>query len=575
MIMVVLLAGWTPLRAAAQETPEERDARMAWWREAKFGMFIHWGLYAVPAGVWNGKEVPSAGEWIMFTGKIPVEDYEPLITQFNPIQYDPDAWVRLAKNAGMKYIVITSKHHDGFSLFDSALSDWDVMSTPYGKDLLKPLAEACRREGLKMCWYHSVLDWHHPDYLPRGEGSPRPWDTRPTEGADYNRYIDYMKGQLHELLTNYGEIGVLWFDGGWEHPPEEHRADEVVAMIRDLQPNIIINNRIRVPQDFDTPEQYIPATGIPDRDWEVCMTMNDTWGFKVHDTNWKSTEDLIRKLIDIASKGGNFLLNVGPTPEGLIPEASIERLEAMGRWMDVNSESIYGTTASPFRRLPWGRCTKKPGVLYLHVFDWPEDGRLLVPGLQSDVRMARLLADALATALETEKTADSVVVRVPAQPIDPVATVVVLEIDGDPNVLEMPLLPEADGSVLLRAADATIHGSHARYESSHRQDNIGSWTDPKDTVRWKFRIDAAGGYKVEMVYACPDDVAGSTFSVNVGDASVAGTVEKTGSWDRFRTRKLDTLSLSAGTHELTVVPQTMPHGAVMNLQSVRLAPVQP
>ncbi|MBI2432507.1 MAG: alpha-L-fucosidase, partial [Candidatus Hydrogenedentes bacterium] len=348
--------------------------------------------------------------------------------------FNADEWVKIAQDAGMKYIVITSKHHDGFCLFDSKLTEYDVMSTPFKRDIMKELSEACQRAGIKMCWYHSILDWHHPDYLPRGEGSPRPWDTRPTQGADLNRYLDYMKGQLRELVTNYGPIGVLWFDGGWEHKAEELHADEVTGMLRSIQPNIIINNRIQIPQDFDTPEQKIPDTGIPGRDWETCMTMNDTWGFKSTDTNWKSTQDLIRKLVDIASKGGNFLLNVGPTAEGLIPTASVERLAAMGAWMKVNGESIYGTTASPFQGLAWGRCTTKPGKLYLHVFDWPGDGKLVVPGLKNKVEKAYLLADPGRNALAVSRSGKDQTVALAATAPDPIASVVVLEIAGAPEV---------------------------------------------------------------------------------------------------------------------------------------------
>lgn len=275
-----LLALWAlslaaPAMASAQlspETQDQRDARMAWWREAKFGLFIHWGLYSVPAGTWKGKQGEGVGEWLMFGQKIPVPEYEQLIPQFNPVKFNAAEWVRLAKAAGQKYIVITSKHHDGFALFDSKVSDYDIMATPFKRDVMKELADEAHRQGIKICWYHSILDWHHPDYLPRGAGSPRPWDTRPTMGASLDRYLEYMKGQIRELLTNYGKIGILWFDGGWEHTPRELRSQEVVDMIRSLQPEIIINDRIMIPQDYDTPEQYIPATGIKGRDWETCMT---------------------------------------------------------------------------------------------------------------------------------------------------------------------------------------------------------------------------------------------------------------------------------------------------------------
>ena len=437
LLLAALVATVSPTAAAqvAGESEADRDARMGWWREARFGMFIHWGLYSIPAGEWHGKPVEDIGEWIMFYGQIPVAEYEPLAQQFNPVAFDADAWVRLAKRAGMKYIVITSKHHEGFCLFDSALTDYTVMNSPFKRDILKELAEACRREGIKLCFYYSILDWHHPDYLPRGEGSARPWDTRPTEGADYNRYIEYMKGQIRELLTNYGDVGVIWFDGGWEHKPEEHRAEEVTAMIREINPDIIINNRIKIPQDFDTPEQKIPATGIPGRDWETCMTMNGTWGFKKDDTDWKPTEDLLKKLVDIASKGGNFLLNVGPTAAGVIPYESVERLAAVGAWMDVNGESIHGSTASAFENLSWGRCTQKPGLLYLHVFDWPKDGQLPVPGLMNDVKKAFLLADTQRTPLAVSRTDEGVSVALPDDAPDPIVSVVVLQIEGSPEVI--------------------------------------------------------------------------------------------------------------------------------------------
>jgi alpha-L-fucosidase len=265
------------------------------------------------------------------------------------------------------------------------------------------------------------MDWHHPE-------------------AHNAKYFQHMRGQLEELLTNYGDVGVLWFDGEWIDEWTEQQGVELEKYVRRLQPHLIVNNRVgkrkRSPGDFGTPEQHIPATGTPGWDWETCMTMNDTWGFKKDDHNWKSTEDLIRKLVDVVSKGGNFLLNVGPTAEGQIPRPSIERLAGIGRWMDANGQSIYGTTASPFQRLPWGRCTAKPGVLYLHVFDWPGDGKLLAPGLQNDVAQAYLLADDARAELTTRRTDEGVVVRVPAEAPDAIDTVVVLEIGGEPRVVQ-------------------------------------------------------------------------------------------------------------------------------------------
>jgi len=455
--------------AEAAADPTDFDARMAWWREARFGLFIHWGLYAIPAGEWNGET--RHGEWIRETARIPVEVYDRFVSEFDPVKFDADAWVRMAKDAGMRYIVITSKHHDGFCLFDSKYTDFDVMSTPFGRDILKELSEACRREGIRMCWYHSIMDWHHPDYLPR-----RGWEAkdRPADGADFDRYVAHMKNQLRELLTHYGDIGVLWFDGEWESTWNHEYGRDLYDFVRGLQPRILVNNRVDVGRegmvglsksgkyagDFGTPEQQIPPTGLPGIDWETCMTMNDHWGWNRFDRNWKSTEQLIRMLADIASKGGNLLLNVGPKADGTFPEESVERLAAIGRWMRTNGEAIHGTGASPFPDLAWGRCTTKAGAggatrLYLHVFDWPADGKLVVPGLDNPVRGAWLLADPERGALATSRRNLDVGIDVPAAAPDPVDSVVVLEISGRPVVVEPPRI-ESAAPIFVQEAEVRL-----------------------------------------------------------------------------------------------------------------------
>jgi alpha-L-fucosidase len=415
--------------------PQASDPRLAWWREARFGMFIHWGLYAIPAGVWKGVHTPKLnGEWIMNDLKIPLEEYAALVGQFNPVDYDPGEWVRIAHDAGMRYLVITSKHHDGFALWDSKVSDYDAMATPYGRDLLQPLAEACRARDVRFCTYHSIMDWHHPDYLPR-----RAWDTRPASSANFDRYVTYLKTQLRELVEGY-QPSVLWFDGEWEDTWTHERGLDLYNYVRGLKPDILINNRVDKGRrgmeglnregtfagDFGTPEQRIPATGLPGVDWESCMTMNDTWGYRQDDDKWKSSTTLIRNLIDTASKGGNFLLNVGPTAAGRLPEPSIERLAAMGRWMAVNGEGIHGTTASPFGAVPWGRATAKPGRLYLHVYDWPADGRLTVAA-SGRAGKARLLADP-GRPVRVEAAGDGVTLTLTGTAPDPVASVIELEI---------------------------------------------------------------------------------------------------------------------------------------------------
>jgi alpha-L-fucosidase len=427
-----------------RETSTQRDQRMKWWRDARFGMFIHWGLYAVPAGEYNGKRSERIGEWIMEWANIPRAEYEKFAKQFNPVKFDAKEWVRIAKDAGMKYIVITSKHHDGFALYGSEVSNYDIVdATPYRKDPIKALAAEAKKQGLKFCFYYSIVDWHHPSAYVDASGKDPTAGNRTTKlkpgGKD--EYLKYMKAQLRELITIY-DPAVLWFDGEWQEWWTESDGKELYKYVRSLKPDIIINNRVgrgrqgmqgmsktdqEYAGDFGTPEQQIPANGLPGVDWESCMTMNTTWGFKFYDDKWKSSEQLIRNLIDIASKGGNYLLNVGPTAEGLIPPQSVERLAEMGNWMRKNGTSVYGTTASPFAtQLSFGRATSKPGRVYLHVFDWPSDGKLAVPGFGKDVKKAYLLA-APKQQIKFISGADGISIELPAKAPDPIATVVVLE----------------------------------------------------------------------------------------------------------------------------------------------------
>lgn len=438
----------------SQSADPARDKRMEWWREARLGMFIHWGVYAVPAGHYNGHAINRIGEWIMNRGKIPVAEYQQFAKQFNPVKYDPDAWVKMAKDAGMKYIVITAKHHDGFALFKSNASKWNMVdATPYGKDLLKPLAEACRKHGIKLGFYYShAQDWTNPGGAAArkvaSEGWANPdsaaidaytaahsghWDPAQTT-ATMAQYIDKVAvPQVKELLTNYGDVAVLW----WDTPTDmtEDFAKKLQGQLA-LQPNIITNDRLKRPDfpgDFKTPEQKIPKLSELDgKDWETCMTMNGTWGFKSDDHNWKSITTLVRNLIDIASKGGNYLINVGPKADGTFPDESVKLLKEMGVWMKTNGEAVYGTQKSPLAALDWGRCTKKEKngntILYLSVFDWPANSQLVVPGVSNSVVTARLLANG--KILTTSNTANGLVINVPAQAPDTIASVIQLEVKG-------------------------------------------------------------------------------------------------------------------------------------------------
>jgi alpha-L-fucosidase len=336
------------------ESKSDKDARMDWWRDATFGMFIHWGAYAVPAGIYKEKPVKGIGEWIMHNSNIPIPEYEEFVKQFNPKDFNAKQWVSIAKNAGMKYIVITSKHHDGFCLWDSKITNYDIMDfSPFKRDILKELSDACKEAGIKMCFYHSIMDWHQPD-----AESKKSYTHQNTTNPDFAKYREnYLKPQLAELITKY-DPAVIWFDGEWIPEWTEEQGKDLYNFLRNLKPDIIVNNRVGKGRqgmngmnkyqdaagDFGTPEQEI-LEGTSNLDWESCMTINDTWGYKLNDKKWKSSKVLIDNLIDIAAKGGNYLLNVGPTAAGIIPEESVERLEDMGEWLKINGEAVYATNS--------------------------------------------------------------------------------------------------------------------------------------------------------------------------------------------------------------------------------------
>jgi alpha-L-fucosidase len=411
------------IRDGSGQRPEARqDRRLDWWRDAKFGLFIHWGLYAIPAGRWKGEAVAGIGEWIMLRSRIPVAEYEQLAGQFNPTRFDAAAWVDLARRAGQRYLTITAKHHDGFCMYDSKLTEYDIVdATPWGRDPIKELAAECQRQGIRLCFYYSqTQDWHHPD----GDGNDWDYDE---SAKDFDGYVErYVKPQVTELLTNYGPIGMIWFDT--PKRISEQQSRELVELVHRLQPDCLVNGRVgnHIGDYASTRDNVIPTDRLVEMDWEVPATINDTWGYKVDDHNWKPAEELIRKLVDVASKGGNYLLNVGPTAEGLIPEPSGERLLAVGRWLEANGEAVYGTRPGPLHGLGWGRTTARDGKTYLHVFDWPAGGELRLAGLGASVGRASLLS-APGQALPLERTGDDLVVRGPASAPDAADTVVVLE----------------------------------------------------------------------------------------------------------------------------------------------------
>jgi alpha-L-fucosidase len=413
------------------ETPGEHDARMKWFREARFGMFIHWGVYSVPAH----------GEWYMNNGKVPVETYKAYAKNFTAAKYDPAAWATLAKEAGMKYVVLTAKHHDGFTLYDSKYSDWNaVKSSAAGRDLIQPLADAVRADGLKFGLYYSQSqDWTN---LGGGTGRNEPWDDAQKKGSFDEYLAKIATPQIHEILDKYNPA-YLFFDTEYSMSPERARP---IFDLTCSYPDLIINNRLGggVLGDTGTPEQRI-ATDPLGRAFEVCMTINGSWGYNATDSRYKSAQQLIRNLSDITSKGGNYLLNVGPTPEGIIPQPQVERLQAMGRWLHTNGEAIYGTEAGPFsisKSPAWGRATQKTKptggtTLYVHVWNWPADGKIVLTGVQQASLSGRLLANG--ATVSSAISSDGLVVTLPGTAPDPDVSVIALEFADPIRIAHAPV----------------------------------------------------------------------------------------------------------------------------------------
>jgi alpha-L-fucosidase len=436
----VLLLAMTFLAAAAPPAKMTQDEKMKWFREAKFGLFMHWGLYAIPAGEWKGQPINGIGEWIMNRAKIPVKEYEQLAPQFNPTKFDADAFAQLAQDAGMKYMVITSKHHDGFAMYRSAASKYNIYdATPFHRDPLKELAEACKRHHIRFGFYYSqAQDWHEPN------GAGNTWDFGPDDKKDYDQYLrGKSEPQVKELLSGYGPVCLIWFDT--PRMMSGDRGQRFIDIVHNMQPACLIDGRLGAEGDY----RSMGDNRIPDQvvkgDWEVPATLNKTWGFKKNDTDWKTPEDLTFKLVDIVSKGGNYLLNVGPTSEGVIPQASQDNLRAVGRWLKVNGESIYGASPTPFgdelgtpnpavkdkngnpgftAKTDW-RCTAKPGKLYIHFFKWPA-GSFELEKVQGKVKKAYLLADARHASLKVKQEGARVTVALPADAPDKTDSVLVL-----------------------------------------------------------------------------------------------------------------------------------------------------
>jgi alpha-L-fucosidase len=394
--------------AAAATSDADRERRMQWWHQAKFGMFIHWGLYSV-----LGRH-----EWAMENEGIPVAEYEQLAKQFTPRPNAAREWAKLARRAGMKYMVMTTKHHEGFCLFNTKLTEYCAPKQACGRDLVKEFVDAARGEGMRVGFYYSLMDWHHRDGARCA-----------TDEAARRRFVDYIHGQVRELCTNYGKLDILWYDVAWPLDAAGWESLKMNQMVRELQPDIIINNRSKVPEDFDTPEQRIQATR--GRAWEACMTMNDSWGYQRADDNWKSPKTIVRNLVTCARDGGNYLLNIGPKPDGSVPEESVRILSDVGRWMDRNGATIYGAEPCDVKRSSYINFSRKSNTLYLHVYDWPGN-MVAVGGLQTKIKSARLLVSGKPVEVKQDEFRVQFT-GLPANPPDSPVTVIAAECESEPK----------------------------------------------------------------------------------------------------------------------------------------------
>lgn len=456
-VSILLSCSIATATAPGLPSSSEREQRMDWWRQARFGMFVHWGLYSGLAGNWDGKPVEHSGgmEWIQNWVRADTKAYaDAAIPLFKPKPGFATHWARLAKKTGCRYVVFTTKHHDGFALHDSKVSDYDA-GTVLNRDLVREIVDACRAEGLRVGFYHSVIDWHHDQYAyAKSDMLPHPLKGKPYPNGkrDHGKYIDYLHAQVAELINGYGPVDIMWWDYSATNfqGDEAWRASELMAKVRDEHPGIIMNNRLfRIPEagwtsmkttgiaakldpkygDFVTPEQHVPDSGMAGVDWETCMTMNTTWGYSEYDDQWKSSEQLIRNLIEIVSKGGNYLLNIGPRGDGTVPAESIASMDAIGEWMNSNRESIYGCTLSSIPKPNWGRVTQKAdsSTAFLHVFDWPKNQELELKGVQGKAAKASLLQGGKQVAVK--QIGGEVILTLPRTQPNTIATVIRLEFD--------------------------------------------------------------------------------------------------------------------------------------------------
>lgn len=552
-------------------TPEQR---LQWFEHDKFGLFIHFGPYSALAGEWKGRRIPigTESEWIMQRFNIPVQDYRELAHHFNPAKFDAGAWVALAKAAGMKYLVFTAKHHDGFAMYRSQITDYNIVDwTPFKHDILKELAIACHQQGLRLGIYYSQReDWDDPD------GYGNNWDYDRAK-KNFDRYLEMKsKPQLQELLTNYGPVGLVWFDRGLE---TRDQAQDFAEIVRQLQPRCLINGRLAsYNQDLigdyqDMNDRGMPPGGI-DEPWETPQTLNSTWGYSKFDQEWKPPAVVIRLLVETVSKGGNLLLNVGPRPDGTMPPAAVATLRKVGTWMQQNGDSIYGTKASPLPEYPWGRTTLKGEQVYLHIFNWPADNVLRVSRLDhTPVKSAHLLIRP-AEKLPMHRDNGVLLVSLPPRMPDSSDTVVILRLAGPLKVMPPLVSVGSDAPFHLDYLNAVTAGKAIKRFNRKGKFFISRWTGPRDSISWHLLISQTGSYKVRLTYAARSEWKGGGYSVTMGARLLSGVVEPTGEDFDYKTVTLGTVTLpQAGAVTVRIQPAGSYGHDLMQFQSLELAPV--
>ena len=569
------------MRGEITDGPSKGEKYPEWFKDAKFGMFIHWGPYSQLAGEWNGRqvEVGKEAEWIMKDLSIPVNKYRELAHKMNPVSFDAHEWVLLAKAAGMKYIVITAKHHDGFAMYKSKVSSYNIVDwTQFKRDPLKELSVACAEEGIKFCVYYSHReDWDHPGGYGNNWDYDNDWGDEFYDHEKFTRYLEEKaKPQVRELLTNYGPIGLIWFDRGMY---TQQQGKEFVDLVKKLQTATLINSRIgNYGQELLGDYQSMSDNGMPpgglNEYWESAQTLNQTWGFSKFDTLWKSPEIVIQRLAEIVSRGGNYLLNIGPKGNGEIPDATVEILKKIGPWVERNAESLYGTTANPFGELDWGYCTVKGSKVFLFVRDWPKDGILTLPGLHNSVNSAYFLSDK-STKLPVIQSDKQIKISLPQKPADYPLTVLALDIDGSPET-DPPLVFQRDtGATELDYMNVITHGKTMTRFNRKGGFHISKWTGPEDFASWIVHADTPGTFQVSITYAARKEWEGKPFEIIIGTDTFKTSVIYTGDWFEYQKFPVGYIGLKkAGDYTVIIRPIESDDTYLMWLQSISLNPVK-